>query len=267
VYLASVLRPARVHAQTAEAAPAATAATAEQAATSIEVQAADQEAIGRQLEEMRAAQERLLKTLEQKTLEQKALEQKALEQVLEQQAALERLAQPPAGAPPLPWQIAEQQFEIERMREQLTENHPQLKRAEAALTALQDQLREAERQAAQKQVEPAALANVLQVLEQLREQLRANRTHFTFASPVLISRREPEYTAEARQARTQGSVELYVTIGADGTVSDAQVTRSLDDGLDRKAIECVKQWRFRPAARNGEPVTAFAGVEVKFRLD
>jgi TonB family protein len=251
VYLASVVRPARVHAQTVEAAPraaAATAALADQAAPVRELQDTDQQAIGRKLEEMRAAQEMLLKALEQ-------------------QAALERLAQPPVGAPPLPWRIAEQQFEIERMREQLARDHPQVRRAEAALAALQDQLREAERQAEQKQGEPADLAQALRALEQLREQLLANRARFTLAAPVLISRRDPEYTAEARQARKQGSVELYVTIGADGVVSDAQVTRSLDDGLDQKAIECVKQWRFRPAARDGEPVTAFASVEVKFRLD
>ena len=52
----------------------------------------------------------------------------------------------------------------------------------------------------------------------------------------------------------------------DGVARDIQVIRKLDAGLDRKAVECVKTWRFRPASRNGQPVTAFASVEVKFRL-
>jgi protein TonB len=107
----------------------------------------------------------------------------------------------------------------------------------------------------------------LRRMEELLREAKAAPERFIMTAPVLISRREPEYTAEARQARKQGSVELYVTIGEDGVVSDAEVIRSLDEGLDRKAIECVRQWRFRPAARNGEPVTAFANVEVKFRLD
>ena len=54
--------------------------------------------------------------------------------------------------------------------------------------------------------------------------------------------------------------------GVDGVARDIQVIRPLDAGLDRKAIECVKTWRFRPASRNSQPVTAFASVEVRFRL-
>jgi TonB family protein len=87
------------------------------------------------------------------------------------------------------------------------------------------------------------------------------------SGPSLISRHAPEYTPAAKQAGIQGTVELSVTIGTDGVARDIQVIRPLDTGLDRKAIECVKTWRFRPASRNGQPVTAFATVEVKFRLD
>jgi outer membrane biosynthesis protein TonB len=45
-----------------------------------------------------------------------------------------------------------------------------------------------------------------------------------------------------------------------------KVIRSLEPGLDRKAMECVSQWRFRPASRNVEAITAFATVEVHFKL-
>jgi TonB family protein len=84
--------------------------------------------------------------------------------------------------------------------------------------------------------------------------------------PSLISRREPEYTEAARKARIQGKVELSVTVGTNGMPRDIQVTHPLDPGLDEKAIESVKTWRFRPAMRNGEPVTSFIVVEVPFRL-
>jgi protein TonB len=84
--------------------------------------------------------------------------------------------------------------------------------------------------------------------------------------PSLLSRRNPEYSETARAAGVQGKVELSVTVGADGAPRDIQVTHSLGHGLDEKAIECVKSWRFRPARHNGEPVTAFIIVEVPFRL-
>ena len=61
-------------------------------------------------------------------------------------------------------------------------------------------------------------------------------------------------------------MELSVTIGTDGIPRDIQVIRPLDAGLDIQAVECVKTWRFRPAARDGQPVTAFATVEIRFRL-
>jgi TonB family protein len=84
--------------------------------------------------------------------------------------------------------------------------------------------------------------------------------------PALLLRVEPEYTAAARSAGIQGKVELSVTIGTDGIARDIQVIRSLDAGLDRQAIESVAKWRFRPAMRGGHAVTAFATVEVNFKL-
>jgi len=57
-----------------------------------------------------------------------------------------------------------------------------------------------------------------------------------------------------------------VTVGADGVLRDIQVVRGLDAGLDNKAIDCVKTWRFRPATVKGEPVAAVILVEVPFRL-
>jgi TonB family protein len=95
---------------------------------------------------------------------------------------------------------------------------------------------------------------------------RVERLRSAPAGPNLISRYEAEYTAEARQAGLQGKVELSVTVGTDGIPRDIQVIHGLGSGLDDKATEAVKQWRFRPATLQGNPVPAIILVEVPFRL-
>jgi len=85
-------------------------------------------------------------------------------------------------------------------------------------------------------------------------------------APTLIHKVEPEYTEEARTARVEGAVLLYAEIAPDGAAKNIRVRHSLGFGLDEKAIECVKQWRFRPAERDGKPVTAASTIEVNFRL-
>jgi protein TonB len=84
--------------------------------------------------------------------------------------------------------------------------------------------------------------------------------------PEPIHREEPEYTAAARTAGVEGTVLLSVTIGENGTVSDAKVVRGIDPALDSKAMECVRKWTFRPAMKDGKPVSAAANIEMNFRL-
>ncbi len=57
-----------------------------------------------------------------------------------------------------------------------------------------------------------------------------------------------------------------MVIDEKGIPQDIIVTRSLEPGLDQKAIEAVRQWRFRPATKNGRPVSVRANIEVNFRL-
>jgi TonB family protein len=85
--------------------------------------------------------------------------------------------------------------------------------------------------------------------------------------PVLIRKEEPLYTEEARAAKLQGTVTLAATVGPDGRVTgDMRVMHSLGMGLDEKAIEAVRQWRFKPAYKNGAPVRMMVTIEVNFRL-
>jgi len=60
---------------------------------------------------------------------------------------------------------------------------------------------------------------------------------------------------------------LQVQIDETGKVSEhITVLRSLGSGLDEKAMEAVRQWRFKPALRDGKPVAVPATIEVNFRL-
>ncbi len=84
--------------------------------------------------------------------------------------------------------------------------------------------------------------------------------------PVLASKVEPEYSEEARIAKYEGLVLLSVEVGADGIAHNIRVMRGLGLGLDQKAVEAVRQWRFKPASENGQPVAVAAHIEVNFRL-
>ena len=77
---------------------------------------------------------------------------------------------------------------------------------------------------------------------------------------------EPSFSDEARKSKTQGSVVLLLVVGADRRTYDISVQRSLGMGLDEKAIDAVRTWRFHPATLNGQPVAAQIAVEVNFHL-
>jgi TonB family protein len=85
-------------------------------------------------------------------------------------------------------------------------------------------------------------------------------------APSVIDKVVPVYTEEARLARVEGTVVLYAEVAPDGTARNLRVVRSLGSGLDEKAIECVKQWKFKPGQKEGNPVTVSATIEVNFRL-
>jgi len=79
---------------------------------------------------------------------------------------------------------------------------------------------------------------------------------------------KPEYSAEARDAKIQGTVYLQVEVLTTGRAGEIKVTRSLEKSLDEQAIKSVKEkWTFKPATDpNGNPVNAIVPVEVSFQL-
>jgi TonB family protein len=86
------------------------------------------------------------------------------------------------------------------------------------------------------------------------------------SAPVLLHKVEPEYSEEARKAKFQGTVVLYVVVDDKGTPQQLKVVRPLGLGLDEKAIEAVQKWKFRPGYLNGKAVSVAATIEVNFRL-
>lgn len=86
------------------------------------------------------------------------------------------------------------------------------------------------------------------------------------SAPRPIYQPDPEYSEEARKAKYQGTSVLSLIVGPDGRPRDIKISRSLGLGLDEKAIEAVKQWKFDPATKDGKPVAVEISVEIDFHL-
>lgn len=86
-------------------------------------------------------------------------------------------------------------------------------------------------------------------------------------APVKVHAPPAEYTEIARRAEVEGVVILQVVIDERGDVTDVKVLTGLPMGLDAQAIEAVRQWKFEPATRNGEPVEVYYHLTVEFVLE
>jgi len=78
---------------------------------------------------------------------------------------------------------------------------------------------------------------------------------------------DPKYTAKARDAKLEGTVQLKVIIGTDGNATDIEIVKGVRLGLDEQAVNAVRTWRFKPAVGpNGDPVATVVPIEVTFRM-
>ena len=84
--------------------------------------------------------------------------------------------------------------------------------------------------------------------------------------PVIIYQPEPEFSEEARKAKFQGVVTVSIIVDAQGRPQNVHVTRGVGMGLDEKAMEAVRQYRFKPGTENGKPVATYLNVEVNFEI-
>ena len=84
--------------------------------------------------------------------------------------------------------------------------------------------------------------------------------------PTVLREVKPLYTEAARQRGLQGDVLLEILVRRDGSVGDVKILQGLGQGLDQRAVEAVRQWRFAPARRLGTAVDVLVEVAMEFRL-
>jgi len=82
---------------------------------------------------------------------------------------------------------------------------------------------------------------------------------------LLLTKVQPEYPADAREARIQGVVILQATIDNEGNIAQLELI-SGHPMLAPAAIEAVKQWKYRPYLLNGDPVQVETQIQVNFTL-
>ena len=86
------------------------------------------------------------------------------------------------------------------------------------------------------------------------------------SSPILIYDPDPEFSDEARRAKYQGICLVALVVDSQGNPQQVHVARPLGMGLDEKAVEAVRQYKFKPAIFRGKPVAVAINIEVNFRI-
>jgi protein TonB len=89
------------------------------------------------------------------------------------------------------------------------------------------------------------------------------------SAPVLIYSVEPKMSEEARHAHVKGNVWVKINIDKNGNPTHLRVIQGIGPngvglGLDESAVETVKQFKFKPALKNGKPVMVELNIEVRF---
>lgn len=95
---------------------------------------------------------------------------------------------------------------------------------------------------------------------------QADKVSPNVSAPKLIYKVEPSYEPSAKDDKIEGLVVLGLVVTKEGIAGQIVVKKSLDPRLDEKAIEAVKQWRFKPGQKNGEDTNVQVTIQVNFRL-
>jgi protein TonB len=83
----------------------------------------------------------------------------------------------------------------------------------------------------------------------------------------VLSAPPPRYPTQSRRRREQGTVELLLTLGTDGSVEAISVSRSSGfERLDDAALSAVRRWRWEPTVQAGAPVQVRGIVAIPFVL-
>jgi TonB family protein len=85
-------------------------------------------------------------------------------------------------------------------------------------------------------------------------------------APTVLQQVQPRYTDAARTVKFQGTVRVKLVVDSNGIARNVVVVKGIGTGLEESTLQALRQWRFRPATRNGRPVAVTAGIDVNFRL-
>jgi TonB family protein len=118
-------------------------------------------------------------------------------------------------------------------------------------------------------------ADVIEVLQAKAQSLADSGQSTSSAStnddaetipPKIVESFLAPYTRQARNKGIEGTVVLMVLVGRDGTLGGVSVSKSLEESLDRSALDTVKKWKFEPATKGGIPVDALLEIDIDFKL-
>jgi len=84
--------------------------------------------------------------------------------------------------------------------------------------------------------------------------------------PKVLTSADPEFSEEARKAKVSGNVLVYFIVDENGTPTHVHVARGVGMGLDEKAVEAVRQYKFKPGMKDGKPVKVELAIEVNFQI-
>jgi TonB family protein len=91
-------------------------------------------------------------------------------------------------------------------------------------------------------------------------------------NPTILKRTQPNYPPEARKRGVEGSVTMQGRLNEQGELVDVKVVKSdatevgYVESFKQAAIAAVRDWRYRPATINGEPVSMDMTVSIDFKL-
>lgn len=85
------------------------------------------------------------------------------------------------------------------------------------------------------------------------------------SAPVLVHSVEPEYPDNASGTSVTGTVQVTIWVDIHGNPTHVHVTHGPGMGLDQKAVEAVRQYKYKPGMKDGKPVMVELNVEVKFQ--
>jgi protein TonB len=81
--------------------------------------------------------------------------------------------------------------------------------------------------------------------------------------PTPVTKTDPVPSAFAKDAQITGKVILHALVGADGRLHQVKIIKGIV-GLNDSAVECVKQWVWKPARSNGKPVAVWVEIPLDF---